>query len=473
MATPVSRSGQFEASGLTRHQFIVLVVAVVGDMFEYFDYFLIGFVLAFLVTPWHLTFGQSALVLFSSGVGAIIGAYFWGALADACGRRPIFISTLATAAIGTGIMALTPDRGWPFLVVFRFVVGLGVGGLYVVDLPLVQEFVPTRRRGLLGGIVTAFIPLGVLLGSLLAAGLSPIIGWRGLFLIGLAPMLVCLAVRTWVPESPRWLMKNGRVEDAKRSLAWVLETSPEEVELPSEWRTSQEFRWTHLFRYPRQLALSWLTNLFGQTAGYGVELWAPTLLVIIAHVQPATAALMFTAVSVSAIVGRFVFAFLSEHLGRKWGGVLLGAGSCAALLVAALFHSVFLAGVSVFWLALIASDFFTNGGFAIIGPYAAEVWPLSLRTSGMGSAYGFGGLGKILGPVSLALIAGTANFVTPKATLAAVTPAYLYLAGMAFLLMLTFLLLGIEVRGKSIEQIDAELRPHPEQINAELRPHPE
>ncbi|MDR0359798.1 MAG: MFS transporter [bacterium] len=461
MAESISGTRRLETSKLTRHQYLILVVAIVGDMFEYFDYFLIGFVLAFLVTPWHLTFGQSALVLFSSGVGAIIGAYFWGALADAYGRRPIFIATLATAAVGTGIMVLTPDKGWPFLVVFRFVVGLGVGGLYVVDLPLVQEFVPTHRRGLLGGIVTAFIPLGVLLGSLLAAGLSPIIGWRGLFLVGLAPVLVCLAVRTWVPESPRWLIKNGRTEDAKRSLAWALETSPDKVEIPSEWRTSQEFRWTRLFRYPRQLALSWLTNLFGQTAGYGVELWAPTLFVIIAHVPPATAALMYTAVSVSAIVGRFVFAFLSEHLGRKAGGVLLGAGTFVALLMAALFHSVFLAGVSVFWLSLIASQFFQNGGFAIIGPYAAEVWPLSLRTSGMGSAYGFGGLGKILGPVSLALIAGTGNFVTPKATLDAVTPAFLYLACMGFLLMLTFLLLGIEVKGKSIEQIDAELSPSP------------
>ena len=83
------------------------------------------------------------------------------------------------------------------------------------------------------------------------------------------------------------------------------------------------------------------------------------------------------------------------------------------MVLAALTHDVFLAGVSVFYLMLIAANFFTDGGFAIVGPYAAEVWPTNLRTSGMGSAYGFGGIGKIVGPVGLALIAGSSNVVNP------------------------------------------------------------
>ena len=63
-------------------------------------------------------------------------------------------------------------------------------------------------------------------------------------------------------------------------------------------------------------------------------------------------------------------------------------------------------GVSAFWLILAAAMFFADGGFAIVGPYAAEVWPSHLQTTGMGSAYGFGGIGKIMGPVGLALIVG-------------------------------------------------------------------
>jgi hypothetical protein len=76
---------------------------------------------------------------------------------------------------------------------------------------------------------------------------------------------------------------------------------------------------------------------------------------------------------------------------------------------------------------IIAADFFFDGGSAIMGPYAAEAWPSTLRTSGMGSAYGFGGIGKIIGPIGLALIVGSSNIVKPDVTIAAIFPCFLYL----------------------------------------------
>src|SRR5882672_9619878 len=79
---------------LTGNQIKILAAAIIGDALEFFDYFLIGFVLAFLIGPWKLTFGQSAIVLMSSGIGAIIGAYVWGWLADRIGRRKVFIGTV-------------------------------------------------------------------------------------------------------------------------------------------------------------------------------------------------------------------------------------------------------------------------------------------------------------------------------------------------------------------------------------------
>src|SRR5471032_2713675 len=72
-------------TSLTGNQIKILAAAIIGDALEFFDYFLIGFVLAFLIGPWKLTFGKSAIVLLSSGVGAIIGAYVWGWLADRIG----------------------------------------------------------------------------------------------------------------------------------------------------------------------------------------------------------------------------------------------------------------------------------------------------------------------------------------------------------------------------------------------------
>ena len=79
---------------------------------------------------------------------------------------------------------------------------------------------------------------------------------------------------------------------------------------------------------------------------------------------------------------------------------------------------------------IVCADFFYDGGFAVIGPYMAEVWPTRLRTTGMGSAYGFGGIGKIIGPLGLALMIGASDVIKPQATVAAIVPGFLYFAGM-------------------------------------------
>jgi len=98
-------------TSLTGNQIKILTAAIIGDALEFFDYFLIGFVLAFLIGPWKLTFGQSATVLMSSGIGAIIGAYAWGWLADRIGRRKVFIATVLNFSIATGLLYFTPDNG--------------------------------------------------------------------------------------------------------------------------------------------------------------------------------------------------------------------------------------------------------------------------------------------------------------------------------------------------------------------------
>jgi len=203
-ATDGSEATMFEVldqqTRLTGNQKRIVAAAIIGDALEFFDYFLIGFVLAFVIGPWKLTFGQSAIVLLSSGIGATIGAMFWGWMADRVGRRKVFIATVLNFSLATGLLCFTPDNGWIYLTIFRFFVGFGVGGLYCVDLPLVQEFVPTSKRGRIGGLVTVFIPVGVGIGAVLGAYLAPHIGWRGLFAFGVLPALVTLLVRLWVPE---------------------------------------------------------------------------------------------------------------------------------------------------------------------------------------------------------------------------------------------------------------------------------
>src|SRR3954471_7757805 len=158
-----------EARSLTANQIKIVAAAIIGDMLEFFDYFLIAFVLAFIIKPWQLTGGQSAVILLSSGIGAILGAFIWGRIADLYGRRKVFILTVLNFSIASGLLYFTPDNGWIYLSVMRFFVGVGVGGLYCVGLPLAQEFMPSSKRGWVGGIVTCVIPLGVGLGAVMGA----------------------------------------------------------------------------------------------------------------------------------------------------------------------------------------------------------------------------------------------------------------------------------------------------------------
>jgi putative MFS transporter len=444
---------------LTGNQKRIVAAAILGDMLEFFDYFLIGFVLAFVVGPWKLTFLQSAVVLLSSGIGAIFGAYFWGWMADKIGRRPVFNLTILNFSLATGALYFTSDGGWIYLALMRAVVGFGVGGLYCVDLPLVQEFMPASKRGFIGGLVTAFIPMGVMIGSLLAGYLTPAIGWRGLFAVGVLPGLAVLVVRMWVPESPRWLLRQGRVAEAKRSLAWALEIDPAALPDPTPAEcVSTPTRFLDLFKYPRSLVVSWLGNLGAQTGSYGVTLWAPTLFVLVLQVSPAQAARAMIGLTIAGVVGRFAFSWMSERIGRRPAGGLLGFGAALLVALAGVFHGDQVFGVSEFWLLLVGAAFFFDGGFAVVGPYAAEVWPSHLRTSGMGSAYGFGGIGKVIGPLGLALVVGSSNVVKPEATLGAIQPAFLYLAGWFALAGAVYFLLGIETRGHSIEAIDSRLK---------------
>jgi putative MFS transporter len=120
-------------------------------------------------------------------------------------------------------------------------------------------------------------------------------------------------------------------------------------------------------------------------------------------------------------------------------------------------NSVFVGGVSMFFLMIVLQNFFGSGNYSIVGPYMGELWPSRLRGSGMGLVYGVGNLGKFIGPAGLALIAGSSNYVKPQATLDALIPAFNYFAFWYVLGAAAFWFIGFETRGRSIEEIDAAL----------------
>jgi len=226
---------------------------------------------------------------------------------------------------------------------------------------------PASKRGWVAGLTTALLPAGNLLGALAGAYLSPIVGWRGLFLIGLLPTVLVLMIRYWVPESPRWLLRMGRQAEARRSLAWALRVGPRQIELPAAAPEGEKTLWRKLFKYPRSMAAACLTGR-AQTSGVGLLLWITTLFVPVLKISPAEASYLMLWVTSTGSLGRIVCSYLSDAIGRRWSGMLTCFGSALFMTPAGYFSAASIGGVSAFFLLVVAQRFFGDGAYAIIGP---------------------------------------------------------------------------------------------------------
>jgi putative MFS transporter len=205
------------------------------------------------------------------------------------------------------------------------------------------------------------------------------------------------------------------------------------------------------------VATGLLVNLGVVTGLYGLLLWAPTLLVMVERISPEAASKVMIAISLTNILGRILFSYLSERIGRRPSGAIYTFGGAALLVFTGWVARGDLGLGPFFWLFLLLTFFLLDGGYAVSGPYTTEIWPSRLRASGAGFGYGAGGIGKITGPLGLALLVGSSNYISPEATIAKIVPAFLYLAAWYVLAGLAYVLVGFETKGRSLEEIDRTL----------------
>jgi putative MFS transporter len=439
---------------LTRRFYVLAGAVMVGAVLDLFDFFLIAFVVPDLADEWDLTFGQAAAMLLSAGVGAIAGSIVWGRLGDRLGRRRPLMAGILTFSLATGALALAPAGGGWYIAALRLVVGAGVAGVAVIAVPLALEFTPTRlRTQVVGFVTTAMVPIGIMV----AAGVAAVLPWRAAFAIGLLPLVMVPFIMTYVPESPRWLADRGRLREARGVVAWLTERPEEELALVAPPVASAGESYGDLLRYRRSVLVTVLAWLGASIAVSGVVLWGPTFLEQILDISSDTAALLFLLVALGSFAGRLFFSFVPQRVGRRRSGLLMGFGAVPPLVLAAFSSDTEVFGIPLFLLALIPAAFFVDGGFANLAPYTPEVFPTSLRTHGMGLAWAVSGLGRIIGPLVIALLAGTGDLVDPEATLDALAPSFLFLAGAALLVGTGFILVRLEPHGRDLESLSAEL----------------
>ncbi len=446
---------------ITKRYVILAAVTMFGAVLDLFDFFLIAFIVPVIDDEWHLTFGQATAVLLSAGIGAIAGALIWGRLGDRYGRRKPLMAGILTFSIATGLLALAPEDGWWYLALGRVIVGAGVAGVAVIAVPLTLEFTPTRLRStLVGFVTTATVPIGILAAAVLSATLADPLGWRPLFAIGIAPAALVLFIKWYVPESPRWLIDQGRPEEARKSVAYLLMVPEEQLSLEVPPREREpEIGFRQLMRYRNSVFVTCSAWFGASVAVSGLVLWGPTFLKEILEIDSDEAALLFVFVTLGSFAGRLFFSFAPGRLGRRTCGVITGLGAAPLLFLAGLSGESEIVGVAWFLIALVAASFFVDGGFANLAPLTPEVFPTSMRTQGLGLSWAFSGLGRIVGPLMIGTIAAEGSDpIEPQAALDAMLPAFTVLAVASLLAGLVFLLMKVEPHGRDLESLSSELQ---------------
>ncbi|HEX8317818.1 MFS transporter [Longimicrobium sp.] len=397
----LSRADRLDRLPFTPIHRRLLLVAGAGWAMDAMDVGLISFVMAALATQWGLGSGTLAWIGAVGFIGMALGATLGGSVADRVGRRTVFAATLLIYGVATGAAAFS----WSVasLLVFRFLIGFGLGAELPVASTLVSEFAPARIRGRIVVLLEAFWAFGWILAALIGTYVIPRSenGWRWAFALGALPALYSGVVRRALPESVRFLESKGRAAEAEevvRRFESAAGVSSPAVEAPAPAaKPARTVGLGELWRGAlarRTLAL-WLVWFGINFAYYGAFIWLPTLLMErgFSLVRSFEFTLIIT---LAQLPGYAVSAYLIEKWGRRPTLATFLAGSALAALLFAGAESrnaVLIAGCLL--------SFFNLGAWGAVYAATPEVYPTEVRATGAGWAAGFGRIASILAPLAV------------------------------------------------------------------------
>ncbi|MCP2091741.1 UNVERIFIED_ORG: putative MFS transporter [Paraburkholderia sediminicola] len=449
---PVNFLAVLDGAKLTPRYLATLMLIGIQEIFEYFDFFIIGYLMAVLAPQWKLNFGESSLILVGAGMGSILGSAIAGWIADRVGRKPVLVISIFLYSISAGLVTLIPDGAWLLFAALRFLIGLGSAAAVTVQVALLVEITPTRYRTFLTSVMITPVSLGIMLAALSSSMLFHLIGWRGIAGLGASPVVLGVLTLLVVPESARWLVSRGKLAQAREAAAKQLGVPAQSLPMPEpEYKASEQTSIASVLSDRGRFFWVVITWLGLSTTTYGIQLWGPTILALSLNLPLDRVAAYFVSISLVGTIGRLAFSAIPVWVGRRRAAQLMAFGTAAAIAVGGLCFRIWWGPVPVFVVCLNVTAFFLSGGFANITPYVAEAFPVRLAGRAMGLAQSVNGLGKIFGPMCLAVIAGTGDLVTPKATAAAVQPAFLFLAACAAVAGIAYVAFRRETNGVPLE----------------------
>ncbi len=288
----------------------LLLAAGGGWLFDAMDLLLLGSVVAAVSRQWDLSRPVAGWIITANLLGMFFGAALSGVVADRFGRKAVFTWTILAYSLLTGLSALA--TGAALLIGLRFLAGLGLGGELPVASTLVAEFAPAERRGRTVVLLESFWAYGSVLAALIGAVVVPLHeGWRIALLIGMLPALYVVVIRRAIPESPRWLLAQGRAREASEAArtAGIAAEAPAE---PLRASLGQLFG-PGLRRRTVMLWALWIALVFSY---YGIFTWLPSLLTAKGFTLR-EALWLNLAIAVFQIPGYYAAAALVDRIGRK------------------------------------------------------------------------------------------------------------------------------------------------------------
>lgn len=396
-----------DESDVQKFHWRTVITTGMGFFTDAYDLFIIGTVTAILTPIWHLSTGQLAILNSMSLAAAAIGALVFGRLMDKLGRKAMYGIEVIFLALGAILSAFAPSFGW--LVFFRIIVGLGVGGDYPTSSVIMSEYSNRKNRGMLVTLVFSMQGLGLLVGPLVAAGLlstgmSHAIVWRLMLGLGAIPAASVIYLRRKMKESPRYLVAVKKDKEAAAEIVSELthqqgaETSDA---LPTMSRQSFMTR-KYLIRLLGTAGSWFLIDVAFYGNGVSSQLILKALLPHAALVTTVlVAALIF---AIAAVPGYYVAAAQMDKIGRK---TIQSVGfGVMALAYASIWLVPSIIKVPLLFLLVYAISYF----FIEFGPNTttflvpSEVYPTSLRGTGHGLSAAGGKIGAFLGAFVLPLI---------------------------------------------------------------------
>jgi putative MFS transporter len=452
-AAPDEVSQRLEAMPATSHVWKLVILLSLGGCFEIYDLFLTGYIApglgrsGLLTTTTQAFFGFSGIGAFVAATfaGLFVGTFFLGFLADRYGRRAIFTYALLGYTAASVIMACqTSSEG---LLFWRFLAGIGIGVEVITIDAYITELVPSRMRGRAFAVNQSIMFIAVPVVAALAWWLVPLApygvdGWRWVVLIGAAASMVIWVLRLFLPESPLWLARHGRADEAYRILATLEAAGGHAVAarpVSASTRPAASVNFADLFRppYVSLVILFMVFNLCQAFGFYGFANWVPTLLV--EKGITVTKSLQYSFIVAFAYpIAPLLASSFADRFERRW----IIAGACVAIIVFGMAFAQLTEPVLLIVCGVLLTACNTTMSYAYHA-YQTEVFPTPVRARASGLVYSMSRLSATFSGFIVAYMLKEAG----------VTGVFGLITAAMLVVVIAMALFGPNVRGKPLDAV--------------------